>query len=73
MMAKNTTVARSISSGKFVPRAVGAAKAAKFALVEGVKLNAKSKAASALAQSRGLKGDDYRASVAGQILPQRKK
>ncbi len=72
-MAKNITTARTISSGKFAPRAVGAAKANKFALVEGVELNAKSKAVSTLAKSRGLKGDDYRASVAGQVLSQRKK
>lgn len=72
-MAKSTTIARSISSGRYAPRAVGQAKATKFALVEGLSLEAKSLAASALAQSEGLKGDAYRASLAAQVLSQRKK
>lgn len=73
MMTKNPTAVRKVMSGKFAPATVGASKAAKFASVEGIALSAKSKAASMLAQSRGLKGDDYRASVAAQVLSQRKK
>ncbi len=67
-MAKNTPVARKVQTGTFAPSALGSGKARKFALIEGLELDAKSKAASALAQSRGLKGDAFRASVAGQLL-----
>ena len=72
-MARNTNVARGVGGGTFAPKKLGATKAAKFALVEGLELDEKSKAASSLAKSRGLTGDAYRASVAGQFLSQRKK
>lgn len=72
-MVGKTKVARFSRNGIFAPGKVGAGKASKFALVEGLSLDAKSKAASVLAHSNGLKGDAYRASVAGHLLSKRNK
>lgn len=72
-MSKNSQIAREPKSGRFVPAKVGASKAAKFALVEGVRLNEKSLAASALTQSLGKKGDAYREAITGQFRDKRAK
>jgi hypothetical protein len=66
-MTKKSIAASKDVSGQFAPAKIGASKAAKFALVEGVALNAKSKAASAPAQWSGLKGDDYREAISEQF------
>lgn len=62
-MAKNTKIARSATFGKFVTRPIGGAKAAKFAAVEGLRMNASSKALDRKLTDSGLKGDAYRAEV----------
>ncbi|MCA0271131.1 MAG: hypothetical protein LCH69_03585 [Proteobacteria bacterium] len=66
-MAKNTNIVREAKNGRFTPSKVGASKAAKFALVEGVSLSAKSRSASALTQSKGLTGDAYRDAITSQF------
>ncbi|GEM_PF-995923 len=72
-MAKCSNIARESKSGRFIPSKIGASKATKFALVEGVRLNEKSLAASALTLSSGMKGDAYREAITGQFLAKRAK
>jgi hypothetical protein len=62
-MSKDLSKARSAATGELVTRPIGGSKAAKFAEVEGLKMNAASKAlADKLAES-GLKGDAYRREI----------
>lgn len=62
-MAKDTKSGRSSASGKFVTRPIGGAKATKFAAVEGLRMNASSKALDRKLTASGLKGDAYRTEV----------
>lgn len=62
-MGKETKSGRSVETGKFVTRPIGAQKAAKFAEVEGLKMNAGSKALSQKLSASGLKGDAYRREI----------
>jgi len=63
-MGKTVKSARSATTGKFVTQPIGARKAAKFAAVEGVEVNAASREISRKALSGGLRGDAYRAEIA---------
>jgi hypothetical protein len=72
-MAKNSENSRKTGDRGVASKVLGASKARKFGLVEGVKLNARSKAASALTQSRGLKGDAYREEITGIFRDKRSK
>ncbi|AAB91761.1 conserved hypothetical 7.3 kDa protein (plasmid) [Sinorhizobium fredii NGR234] len=62
-MKKDTKTARSAVTGKFVTQPIGGKKAAKFAQVEGLKMNAASKALSEKLTASGLKGDAYRSEI----------
>jgi len=59
-MAKKTPSVRSATTGKFVTKPIGKAKAERFTAVEGMKKSAASKALSGQLTSRGLRGDAYR-------------
>ncbi|WDZ81645.1 hypothetical protein PWG15_35515 (plasmid) [Ensifer adhaerens] len=62
-MTKSTKSARSAVTGKVVTQPIGGKKAAKFAQVEGLKMNATSKALSQKLSASGLKGDAYRSEI----------
>jgi hypothetical protein len=62
-MAKDTKIGPSSASAKVVTRPIGGAKASKFAAVEGLRLNAGSKALAQKLTATGLKGDAYRAEI----------
>ncbi len=62
-MTKATKPGRSASTGKFVTQPIGGKKAAKFAQVEGLQMNAASKALSRKLSASGLKGDAYRSEI----------
>ncbi|KAA6490830.1 hypothetical protein DXT98_01330 [Agrobacterium sp. ICMP 7243] len=62
-MTKETKTARSATTGKFVTRPIGGRKAAKFAQVEGLSMNAASKVLSQKLTASGLKGDAYRSEI----------
>lgn len=63
-MAKNTSIGRSATTGRFVTKPLGKGKAEKFTAVEGMTKSAASKALSGQLRGRGLKGDAYRKEVA---------
>ncbi len=63
-MAKETKVARSALSGRFLTQPIGTKKAAKFAEVEGMKKSLASSALSQRVSSQGLKGEAYRKEIA---------
>ena len=62
-MTKETKTTRSTVTGKFVTRAIGTKKAAKFAEVEGLKMGMAAKALSLKLTASGLKGDTYRTEI----------
>ena len=62
-MTKSMKTGRSAVTGKFVTQPIGGKKAAKFAQVEGLKMNAASKALSHKLSASGLKGDAYRSEI----------
>lgn len=62
-MTKSTKTDRSAVTGKYLTQPIGAKKAAKFAQVEGLKMNATSKALSQKLSASGLKGDAYRSEI----------
>jgi hypothetical protein len=62
-MGKDTKIERTSVNGKAVTRPIGSAKASKFAAVEGLKMNAGSKALAEKLTAAGLKGDAYRAEI----------
>ncbi|GAA3075488.1 hypothetical protein GCM10010520_23250 [Rhizobium viscosum] len=62
-MRKDPKPGRSSDTGKFVTRPIGGSKAAKFAEVEGLKMNGASKALSDKLTFSGLKGDAYRREI----------
>jgi hypothetical protein len=62
-MTKETKTGRSAAKDKFVTRPIGGRKAAKFALVEGLTMNAESKELARKLSANGLKGDTYRSEI----------
>jgi len=62
-MMKPTKAARATATGKVVTQPIGGKKAAKFAQVEGLQMNAASKALSQKLAASGLKGDAYRSEI----------
>lgn len=62
-MRKATKTAKSAVTGEFLTQPIGSKKAAKFSQVEGLKMNAASKALSQKLTDRGLKGDAYRSEI----------
>lgn len=70
-MKKSTNIARSTSSGRFVAKALGKGKAAKFARVEGMSLNARSAGTIERLENRGLKGDALRSAITGTFVMKR--
>jgi len=62
-MAKATKTGRSAVTTQFVTQPIGGKKAAKFAQVEGLTMNAASKALSKKLSASGLKGDAYRSEI----------
>ncbi|SDK33834.1 hypothetical protein SAMN05428983_4643 [Agrobacterium fabrum] len=62
-MTKDTKSSRSAPRDKVVISPIGGRKAAKFALVEGLTMNADSKALARKLAASGLKGDAYRSEI----------
>lgn len=62
-MAKDIKTGRSATTGRFVTKPIGKAKAERFTAVEGVSKSAASKALSNELTGRGLTGDAYRTEV----------
>ena len=71
-MKKSDSVQRSSSTGRFVSMTVGKDKAAKFAQVEGMSLNKRSKTLMARMEQRGLKGDAMRSAIADSFATKRR-
>ncbi|WP_037317498.1 hypothetical protein [Ruegeria halocynthiae] len=70
-MKKNSSIARSAASGRFIAKPLGKNKAKKFAQVEGMSLNSQSAGAISRLEERGLKGDALRSAITGQFIAKR--
>lgn len=70
-MPRNLSISRSASTGRFTPKPLGKAKAAKFAQVEGMALTEKSKQTLVRLEASGLKGDALRAAITGTFQKKR--
>ncbi len=66
-MRKNVHINKSAANGRFVSKAIGYSKAAKFLAVEGMTLSPKSSQTLKDYKSAGLKGDALRAAIVGHF------
>ena len=66
-MNKGTALKRSATTGRFVTKPLGKAKAEKFARVEGVTTSSQSTALLEAHIGRGLKGDALRSAIMGSF------
>lgn len=67
LMDKGTALKRSATTGRFVTKPLGKAKAVKFAKVEGVTTSPHSTALLEAHIARGLKGDALRSAIMGSF------
>lgn len=70
-MKKNTSIARSTSTGRFIIKSLGKGKAERFARVEGMSLTKRSASSISLHEQRGLKGDALRSAITRDFVMKR--